>query len=62
MNLGQLNVNQELAVENTSLNSRLEVAGTSTTNYQAHVNNPAGERLELDGQVVPAESPEAHCR
>ena len=26
----------------------------------AHVNNPAGERLGIDGKVVPAESPEAH--
>ncbi|MCL7423219.1 MAG: hypothetical protein M8364_20225 [Methylobacter sp.] len=25
-----------------------------------HVNNPAGERLDIDGNVVPPESPEAH--
>lgn len=25
-----------------------------------HVNNPAGERLDINGQVVPPESPEAH--
>ena len=26
----------------------------------AHVNNPAGERLDLNGNVVAPESPEAH--
>jgi hypothetical protein len=26
----------------------------------AHVNNPEGERLDINGQVVPPESPEAH--
>ncbi|WP_181023470.1 hypothetical protein [Pectobacterium atrosepticum] len=25
-----------------------------------HVNNPAGERLDINGKLVPSESPEAH--
>lgn len=25
-----------------------------------HVNNPEGQRLDIDGNIVPAESPAAH--
>jgi hypothetical protein len=33
---------------------------TNCANPHAHVNNPQGQRLDINGNVVPPESPAAH--
>src|SRR5690606_6846417 len=41
-------------------NQRVLIHPDASCGPHCHVNNPAGERLDINGQVVPLESPEAH--
>ena len=43
-----------------TLKQRVLIYPDAACGPHCHVNNSAGERLDINGKVVPAESPEAH--
>jgi len=48
------------AYVDTATGKQRVLCHTNCSNPHGHVNNPQGQRLDINGNVVPPESPAAH--